>query len=399
LLKAYLHQKHVYDQLEKKEKKAATPPLQKRLCLEDVTIESTQDVLAGSPAGVLLYQDELSAFFGSMDKYAGNRGAAKDRGFWLQTWNGGPSGYNRVGRGVGAIPNMSTSMIGGIQPDVIRKLTSESYDDGFLQRTLLIMLRPAVMGKDVPTPKIIEKYRDLVHKLIDLQEPLDVPDRPLSKREQQAQNVLDYAKDFLKETTPLRFDAGAQELREKLERRHLELSQLEEINKKLASHIIKYNGYFGRLCVVFHCIEHAFDKRVPVTVSLNTAQRVAHFLHDFLLPHAMAFYSGVLGVADDHDRIANVAGYILAHRLTSVSHRDVQRGDRSMRKLERQDTEKVFEQLVALGWLTPVFSKRVQVLHWAVNPEVHVKFAKRAKQENERRAAHRTLILQKLGKL
>ena len=68
-----------------------------------------------------------------------------------------------VGEG---ITNLSASMIGGIQPDVIRKLASDSYDDGFLQRTFLIMLRPAVMGKDVPTPNIVEKYRALVHQLI-----------------------------------------------------------------------------------------------------------------------------------------------------------------------------------------------------------------------------------------
>ena len=50
-------------------------PVQKRLCLEDTTIEAAQEVLAGSPTGVLLHQDELSGWFGSMDKYSGgNRG-------------------------------------------------------------------------------------------------------------------------------------------------------------------------------------------------------------------------------------------------------------------------------------------------------------------------------------
>ena len=394
LLNDYLRKKHIYNQMEKKERKGTQVPVQKRLCLEDVTIESTQDVLAGSPSGVLLYQDELSGFFGGMDKYSGGgRGAAKDRGFWLQTWNGGPSSYNRVGRGEGIIPNMSTSMIGGIQPDVIRKLANDSYDDGFLQRTFMIMLRGAVIGKDIPTPKIVEKYRDLVRRLIDLQMPLDVPAKPLNTREQQVQNLLHYGSENSGEKTPLRFDTGAQELREKLERRHLELSQIESINKKLASHIIKYNGYFGRLCVMWHCIEHAFDARLPVTVSLDTAQRVAHFLHDFLLPHALAFYSGVLGLADEHERIAAVAGFILAHKLETVTHRDVQRGDRTMRKLERQDTGKVFEQLEALGWVTPVVSKLGRTLHWNVNPEVHIRFSERAKHEAERRAADRTLIL------
>ncbi len=388
LLNTYLHAKAVYDEMDKEERRAngITKPVQKRLCLEDVTIESAQDILGSSPSGVLLYQDELSGFFGAMDKYSGSRGGAKDRGFWLQSWNGGSSGWNRVGRGAGMIPNLSTCLLGGIQPDVIRLLTKESYDDGFLQRTFLIMLRPAVIGKDIPTPNIVEKYDELVKKLLGLQRAvITIGD-----------NTPYYYGD---DPADLRFNRGAQELREKLERRHLELSQLESINKKLASHIGKYNGYFGRLCVLWHCVEHAFDERLPTTVTLDTAQRVAHFLHDFLLPHAFAFYSGVLGLSDEHDRIANVASYILAHKLETVTHRDVQRGDHTMRKLERQDTEKVFEQLEALGWVTPVLSKRGRAMHWDVNPEVHVRFAERAKHEAERRATDHALILRKLGKI
>ena len=402
LLNRYIHAKHVYNNLEKEERKRGAVPVQTRLCLEDTTIESAQEVLAGSPSGVLLFQDELSGFFGAMDKYSGNRGGQKDRGFWLQSWNGGPYGYNRVTRGEGIIPNLATSMMGGIQPDVIRKLANDSYDDGFLQRAFMIMPRAAVMGKDVPIPNIVEKYRDLVHQLIDLQAPVNVPNTDKVENMQRVGDSVRRAATSLyygQDDTCLCFDDGAQELREKLERRHLELSQIELVNKKLAAHIGKYNGYFGRLCVVWHCIEHAFDKRLPAIVSLDMARRVAHFLHDFLLPHAVAFYSGVLGLADEHDRIANVAGFILAHKSEIVTHRDVQRGDRSMRKLERQDTEKIFQQLEALGWVTPVLSKRERALHWTVNPEVHIRFAKRAKHEAERRAADHTLILQKLGKI
>ena len=49
----------------------------------DTTIEAAQEILKDSPNGVLLDQDELSGFFGSMDKYSGARGAQKDRAFWL----------------------------------------------------------------------------------------------------------------------------------------------------------------------------------------------------------------------------------------------------------------------------------------------------------------------------
>ena len=67
--------------------------------MQDTTIEAAQEILKDSPDGVLLYQDELSGWFGSMDKYSGARGAAKDRAFWLQAYNGGPYTVNRIGRG------------------------------------------------------------------------------------------------------------------------------------------------------------------------------------------------------------------------------------------------------------------------------------------------------------
>ena len=141
-----------YNALDKDEKKGAEPPPQVRVRLEDTTIEAAQEVLKDSFGGVLLLQDELSGFFGSMDKYNSHRGAAKDRGFWLQAWNGGSYAFNRIGRGPGLVQNLSVSLLGGIQPDLIRKLASDAHDDGMLQRMFPIVLRPAALGSDEPIP-------------------------------------------------------------------------------------------------------------------------------------------------------------------------------------------------------------------------------------------------------
>jgi Protein of unknown function (DUF3987) len=190
----------------------------------------------------------------------------------------------------------------------------------------------------------------------------------------------------------LQFDEGALAIRKELEQRHLQLQQYESINRKLAAHIGKYNGLFARLCVVWHCILHA-GGNVPAIISEATAQRVKDFLHDFLLPHALAFYAGILGLSDDHDRLAAVAGYILSNKLNRVTNRDIQRGVRTMRKLERRDVEAIFEQLDALGWITRTPAPRPSdPPHWVVNPAVHEKFAARAQAEAERRERARELL-------
>jgi Protein of unknown function (DUF3987)/Bifunctional DNA primase/polymerase, N-terminal len=382
LLRGYLYELKTYKDLPADERKDKEEPQQTRLCLEDTTIEAAQEVLEGSPNGVLLYQDELSGFFGAMDKYAGARGAAKDRAFWLQSWSGGQYALNRVGRGVSIIPNLSIALLGGIQPDVIRKISADSHDDGFLARMLMVMARPAVMGKDVPTAAVAGEYAKLIEQLTELSPPNPYGLSAYGKFAASGQ-----------EPASLCFDDGAQKLRAELECKHLELAQgFEVFNKKLAAAVGKYDGYFGRLCVLWHCIEHADDKDLPPIITENTARRVADFMHGFLFEHATAFYCGVLGLADEHDRLAAVAGYVLAHKVEELTPRDIQRGTWSMHGLKRRDVEGVLEQLEGLGWVSRIPGPR-QVLHWIVNPKVHERFAERAAKEITQRKAARELMI------
>jgi hypothetical protein len=380
LFRQYLAALARYNALDKDEKKGAEPPPQVRVRLEDTTIEAAQEVLKDSYGGVLLSQDELSGFFGSMDKYNSHRGAAKDRGFWLQGWNGGNYAFNRIGRGVGLIPNLSVSLLGGIQPDLIRKLAADAHDDGMLQRMFPIILRPATVGTDEPIPPEADDYARVIDRLYQLT-PTSISFWGSSGSQSR-----------------LVFDAGAQAVRQDLERKHLDLANLETINKKLAAHIGKYDGLFARLCVIWHCVENCFEDKVPRLIPAKTAQRVADFLHRFLLPHAVAFYGNVLGLADDHDRLVAVAGYILARKLERVTNRDIARGDRTMRRLTKRETEEVFEQLEALGWLTRARGGgRTDRPFWAVNPHCHQLFAERGETERARREKARDLIRELLA--
>lgn len=359
-----------YKELSADESKGVSPPQQKRLRLEDTTIEGAQEVLAGSTDGVLLLRDELSGWFGGMDKYSGGgKAASMDRSFWLQSYNGGQYALNRITRGVALIPNLSVCLLGGIQPDLIRKVAADSVDDGLMQRLLPINLQTASIGLDVPVPPVIAAYETLVERLTKLSPPRNVIDRTENS---------------------LRFDLKAQAIRDELEAKHLALMQLETVNRKLASHIGKCDGLFGRLCVLWHCIEHAHETALPPRVSEQTARRVSEFMQRFLLPHSLAFYAGVLNLADDHDRLTAVAGYILAHKLGRVTNRDIARGDGTMRKLTARDTEAMFEQLEALGWV--LRTQGPKTIHWVVNPEVHIQFAARAEKEAVRRAATRKII-------
>lgn len=383
-VKQYQDESKRYNALEPETKKSEQPPKQKRLRIEDTTVEALQEVLVDNPDGLMCLQDELSGFFGQMDKYHSSRGALSDRAFWLRAYNGGEFALNRISRGVKVISNLSICLLGGIQPEPIRKLATDSQDDGLLQRICPIVLKPATLGEDVPRPDVNEHFDRVVNSLYHLKPP------------------------GIANSFQLEFSEGAQLIRRELEERHLDLQSSEIISRKLAAHIGKFDGIFGRLCVVWHCIEAVQINQdnmnnkyfqLPILITENTARRVADFMRYFLFQHAVAFYAGTLGLSDDHDSLKSIAGYILARKLTKISNRDVQRGNRAMRGLRESDIRPIFEQLEALGWLTRSEPARQGgQLYWNVNPEVHRKFLKRAELEARRRSESQKIVSEVFNK-
>ncbi|MGU3493673.1 DUF3987 domain-containing protein [Xanthobacteraceae bacterium A53D] len=347
-------------------------PKQRRALIEDTTVESAQEVLRDNPQGLLLLRDELSGWFGSMERYGGSKGSAADRAFWLEAFNGGAHTTNRVGRGLVHVPNLSVSLLGGIQPEPIRAIANDMQDDGLLQRILPVVLGNASVGRDEPLTSASGAYSALVVRLYGLERPRG---------------------EGLPVILPLRFDDDAQAIRNELEAKHHAMaSTWESVNKKLAAHVGKYDSFFARLCIVFHCIEAADGRPAPI-ITEDTARRASAFLHAFLFKHALAFYGNILGLSDRHDSVLAVAGFILAHKLKSISVSIARRGDRTMRKMDEREAVDVLSQLDAFGWLTAEPLKGNQKSpRYAVSPAVHALFEDRADEEAIRRDEIRETI-------
>ncbi|MDF3351594.1 DUF3987 domain-containing protein [Sulfitobacter sp. KE34] len=366
LFLSWRQEKLAYNRLPKEDRLGTTPPPVRRLVIEDTTVEAAQGVLIGSTWGICILQDELSGFFGAMEKYSG-AGAAHDRSVYMRGYNGGPFVINRKKNeeeGGVYIPNLSISILGGIQPDVIRRITEKASDDGLIQRFLPIILQPAKVGADVPAPDVTVPFDNLVRAL-----------------------------HRMKADTLLSFDETAQAIFEEVQAKHVKLQAIEMMYTQLASHIGKYDGIFARLCVVWHCIENPDLEALPPYISGRTASRVREFLHGFLLKHAFSFYAGTLDSPDGHDRLRALAAYILAHRKTELKNRDVQSSVRTLRGLKERDIRPLFEQLAALGWLKQIEGARAgSPPHWRVNPRVHVLFEDKASEEIRRRREAREII-------
>lgn len=359
-------EKRRYDATPKENRDGPPPPL-RRVMMHDTTVEAAQSILAGSPWGVCMFQDELVGFFGAMEKYGGG-GKGHDRSVWLQSYNGGGYTINRKKNeetGGIWIPNLSVNILGGIQPDAIKDVFARSIDDGLLQRFLPILLSSRNVGEDIDTEAEFNDYANLVHELHKLS---------------------------LEET--LRFDPAAQAAFRKATEKHLELERIEFVYNKLATHIGKYDGILARLCLLFHCIEHIEEDDIPVLIAEKTVKNVCDFLHNFLLKHAFAFYADTLHGLEDQKHLQAVASYILAHKKDTVSNRDIQRSGSVLKHLTDKEIRPLFEQLSSLGWVAEQQKTRAGPSHWRVNPRVHELFKEKAAFEERRRKEVHKIILQ-----
>lgn len=358
LAKKYARARIAYEEMNKDQKAAAVEPVPERLRIEDATPESVQGILQHNTDGVLLIRDELSAWFGGMEKYAGRGGSGADRGFWLSSYNGGPYTLDRVKRGSHVIENLSVSLLGGIQPSSIRKVAGDIVDDGLIQRLVPITLRKATLpdDDDRPISEVARSYDNLIERMYDLRSNF-------------------YG--------GLQFSDAAQVVRRATFAKNHGLENIELINQKIVGHFGKYNGLFAQLCVLWHCVEHAYEKFSPV-IEVDVAQRVATFMHSYLRRHAFSFYCGMLDFSDEYDRLKALASFILAHESNEITCRDAQRGTQSMRDLKRRDVENLFDYLEAFGWVSKVLGRRSNEVKWMVNPAVHRLYKQRAEEERKR---------------
>ncbi|MHA7809254.1 MAG: DUF3987 domain-containing protein [Marinobacter adhaerens] len=335
-------------------------PIEKRLILNDATVEKMGDILSKSePRGILSYQDELSGWLCSMDAY--KNGGGKDRAAWLEAYNGGPKAIDRVNRGSTFVENWSACVLGGIQPSVVQSYAHNTNHDGMLQRFILVQASEARMGKDRrPDMEAKASYSDLMQHLTETTAAGE---------------------------TVVTLSEAAHEAREALDEK-LHKITVSHPNKFLTAALGKWNGLYARLLLTFHCIDMATERKYPTAkpVSGETAQKVADLMWRTLLPHAVKFYQGLDPVEDS---ARELAALILAHSWERFSvKRDLNRYWRASRKLKPWEMEETLDRLEAFGWIFPdpmKLNERGRPAAYWVNPGVHSRFTEYATKERERR--------------
>jgi hypothetical protein len=336
-------------------------PTQRRIIVNDATVEALSDVLTDNPRGILSYFDELSGWIGSFDAYR-DRGVTKDRANWLELYNGGPRTIDRVKRGTVMVPNWSSSLCGGITPAEFKRVIGKVTGDGLLQRLIVVFGRATGEGQDrEPDMSAVSAYSDTIERLLAMS-----PQTP--------------------EDSLFTLASDAQEIRCRVTRLVNKLAATPLPSPPFKAHLGKWEGLFPRLLLTFHLTEAASEgvKPSPI-VDGDTAERVGRLMLDFLLPHAARFYGEVIEKDEYDDHVRWIAGHILAGKVAKLTVRDIGRAYRALRG-DRAAIERVMEVLSQISWVKPKDARRGQPPScWEVNPRVHAVFAVRAAEEARRR--------------
>ena len=217
-----------------KEEEPQAPPPMLDLFFSNFTIEAIVDAIQHyTEKGYLIFNDELAQFIKSLDAYRGGKGS--DRQQWLTIWDAGGIKNNRKSSGSVFIPQVSISIIGGIQPQTIRNMISgdESNLDGLWHRFSYVELPETT----------IEPFTELTG---DLTDELDKVYRALSEQPQQTYF-------FSLEAKPL-WSEWHYEMQDK------RLSATQEMLKGVYP---KFQGICGRNALILHCTYAAIVGTVP----------------------------------------------------------------------------------------------------------------------------------------
>ncbi|MSU78421.1 MAG: DUF3987 domain-containing protein [Gemmataceae bacterium] len=230
---------------EESEPREPREPTLERTWTDNTTMEALAcPILKENPRGVLLACDELSAWFGSFDRYA--KGGAKsgaDAARWMHL-HGGRSFV--IDRKTGIPPTVfvkdgTVGVAGSIQPGVLRRMmTTEHHESGMAARFLLSM--PPKKQKRWTEAEIDEQLEQdvlvLFDRLYDLQPDHDEDGEPTAR--------------LLKLSQSAKHDVWIPFYNE-------HAKEQIELDEDLSAAWSKLEGYAARLALVHHLIRVAAD--------------------------------------------------------------------------------------------------------------------------------------------
>lgn len=345
-------------------------PPRRRLFADDMTKEAIARLLVENPRGTIaLIKGELSSLWGSMGAYGGS-GSEKDRGDWLEAYEGKRRFIDRVKDGGSwDVPEWRVGILGGIQPTKLAEMAGKMGDDGMMQRFQVICSTPKEMKRPRHDDAEATAQWTRVCENLAKMEPRGNAvhlSRAAGEFFWQCQEWINSAREGAP-VDPLKFALN------------------------------KWESLLGRLMLVSHCIAEANAGRdFPAPeIPLAVAEQCFRWMQKILWPHALHFYTATVGASGTARDVAKFADFALARNLETIKpgYLPAKWTYYAQNIKTGQQRREFWDSLVALGWLRPTTTATDRsgqlAAEYAVNPAVHILFADRARLAANQAARHR----------
>lgn len=158
-----------YEKMSPAEKKKAdkiSSPVLRKFLMQDFTPESLQNCHSNNLRGLGAYQDELMAWVNNFNRY--NKGSAEQ--FWLSNHSGTFTDNHRTEKYT-RIDYSFVSVMGTIQPELLKPFAQDRIHNGFLDRILFdypIHLQKEYWTTDDLTNECFSIYDGIIGKLMEM---------------------------------------------------------------------------------------------------------------------------------------------------------------------------------------------------------------------------------------
>ena len=159
-------------------------PTRRLFKTNETSVQSMTVLQNENPRGVLVFRDELTGLLAKWDREDGET----ERSYYLEGWNGsGCYTDSKIGRGLTDAENVCISLLGGLQPDKLRRYLYQAIrggNDGMMQR-----LQLAVWPDEPKKWKNVDVYPDKEAKKLAYDIFLKLADMDLPSMEQYKESM------------------------------------------------------------------------------------------------------------------------------------------------------------------------------------------------------------------
>lgn len=310
----------------------AQEPTRRILKTNETSIQSMTQLQNQNPRGILTFRDELTGMLVKWDREDG----ADERAYFLEGWNGNGSYTDvKIGRGLTEAKSICISLLGGIQPDKLKRYlyqASQGNNDGLVQRLQLAVWpdEPDDWQLVDTLPNIDEKQR--VYAIMKILAEL---------------NFIDYGAEN-DERPYFRFDDQAQLIFNEWLTELQTVKIKQEENPLMVEHLGKFRSLMPSLALIFHCIDIA-DGKASGNVSAQTARLAVEWC-TYLESHARRIYA--MAQSPEHEAAITLAAKIKSKVLPSpfTCKTVYDKGWHGLK--DKQEVEAACNILIEENWLT-----------------------------------------------